>query len=203
MNDWVELNLPYYKHEIFVNDFKLPNLDKRAKKELGFNRKEMEAIYETVPKFMDEGYDKFEKSLSKFDDKLKVEFPDRDDNYRYERAKRLKASSNKNLKTLGTYLEMRFAIEDWENKQPEMIAYDKDFKEKLDAFQEEQKKISFTGLGLNKPGTLIEVKIGDELKQYLIGDINPICGVCDDCTEFDSRQTIVVRYKVVWSNETA
>lgn len=97
---------------------------------------------------------------------------------------------------------MRFAIEDWENKQPEMIAYDTDFREKHTAFQEELKKKSFSGMGLNKPGTLIEVKIGEELKQYLIGDINPICGVCDDCTEFSSRETIVVRYKVVWSNET-
>jgi len=52
---------------------------------------------------------------------------------------------------------------------------------------------SFSKRDLNKPGTLIELKNG---KQYLIGDINVMRGVCDDCVAFESS-TIVKRYKVL------
>ena len=53
---------------------------------------------------------------------------------------------------------------------------------------------SFCERKLNKPGTLIEIEDGS---QYLIGHINVVAGVCDDCVEFE-RDMIVVRYKVVW-----
>ncbi len=55
-------------------------------------------------------------------------------------------------------------------------------------------------MGLNKAGTLIEVKLGEETHQYLIGHINTNCGVCDDCVEFGS-DAIIKRYMVVWSAE--
>lgn len=51
----------------------------------------------------------------------------------------------------------------------------------------------FEDAGLAKPGTLVEVF--DE--HVLIGHINPLRGVCDDCVEF-SRDDIVTRYRVVW-----
>ena len=56
---------------------------------------------------------------------------------------------------------------------------------------------SFTGRGLNKPGTIIEVIVDGENKQYLMGDINISSGLCNDCSAFDS-DTIVKRYKVIW-----
>lgn len=204
MSDWIELNLPYYKSEYFDStDIKYPKLDKRAKKELGFNRKELDAIYDKIPKFMDVSYKKFEKALSNFDKKLSADLPQREEGWEKERAKRLLASSNKDLKVLGAYIEKKFQIEDWEGKQPDMIAYHKEFSEKSTAFHDNVKKQSFSGLGLDKPGTLIEVKVGEEVNQYLIGHINPNCGVCDDCVQFDNRTAIVLRYKVVWSDETA
>ena len=53
---------------------------------------------------------------------------------------------------------------------------------------------SFSGRGLNIPGVLIRMKDGEE---YLIGHINEIRGVCDDCTEFGS-DAIVAAYQFVW-----
>lgn len=50
----------------------------------------------------------------------------------------------------------------------------------------------FSNRNLNEPGTLVEVD-GD---CYLIGDINTLRGVCDDCTAFDKKE-IVSRYKVL------
>ena len=56
---------------------------------------------------------------------------------------------------------------------------------------------SFSGSeGLNKPGTLVRV----EGEVFLIGHINTIAGVCDDCCEF-SNEAIIVAYKVVWEEE--
>jgi len=63
--------------------------------------------------------------------------------------------------------------------------------------KEQEGKHGFDDHPLKKAGTLIEVLIGEEKKQFLIGHINESCGVCDDCTEF-SRHTIVLRAKVVW-----
>jgi hypothetical protein len=52
---------------------------------------------------------------------------------------------------------------------------------------------SFDGLGLNKPGTLVETNKGI----FLIGDINQNRGVCDDCEAFSIKE-IVKRYKIIW-----
>lgn len=58
----------------------------------------------------------------------------------------------------------------------------------------------FYSQGLNKPGTIIEVKFKDHYnkkktkRQFLIGDINTNAGVCDDCTAFD-RDAKVMKYK--------
>jgi len=49
---------------------------------------------------------------------------------------------------------------------------------------------------LNKPGTLVDV----DSKIYLIGHINPLSGICDDCTEFE-YDAIVKRYKVIWEED--
>lgn len=51
---------------------------------------------------------------------------------------------------------------------------------------------TFCQRGLNLPGTQIEVG-GDH---YLIGDINGLGGVCDDCCEVHSSD-IVTRYRVL------
>lgn len=57
---------------------------------------------------------------------------------------------------------------------------------------------SFENRGLNKPGVLIKTADG---KEYLIGNINEIRGVCDDCVEF-SENEIVAAYKIVWVPST-
>lgn len=59
----------------------------------------------------------------------------------------------------------------------------------------------FCNKNLNIPGTLIEVKYKDRhgkkyKEQFLIGDINTIAGVCDNCTAFE-REAVVCKYKVL------
>lgn len=49
---------------------------------------------------------------------------------------------------------------------------------------------------LNNSGTVIECDDGATL---LIGNINELSGVCDCCAEFTHGNTIIVRYKVVYT----
>ncbi len=66
---------------------------------------------------------------------------------------------------------------------------------------------SFVGDGLNKPGTLIEVRETADLsdpnsmtgtRQFLVGHINPNAGKCGCCGEI-RQGAIVTRYRVIWS----
>ena len=54
-------------------------------------------------------------------------------------------------------------------------------------------KDSFTERGLAQAGVLIDTKEGI----FLLGHINQLGGVCDDCKVFEP-ETIVRKYKVVW-----
>jgi len=56
---------------------------------------------------------------------------------------------------------------------------------------------SFSMRKLNVPGTLIQMKSGE---QYLIGHINPNRGVCDDCVMFHTTD-VVEQYKIVFTQE--
>jgi hypothetical protein len=55
---------------------------------------------------------------------------------------------------------------------------------------------------LRKPGVLIEVQDEDydgnklPIKRYLIGDINRVAGVCDDCSAFEDK-AIILRAKIM------
>jgi hypothetical protein len=79
------------------------------------------------------------------------------------------------------------------------LPYGPDYDDKFDEID------SFSKRGLNKPGTLIEVrhhkgsdKAPPYKRQYLIGHINTMRGICDDCTAFD-KEDKVLRYKVIWA----
>ena len=56
---------------------------------------------------------------------------------------------------------------------------------------------NFTDRGLNQSGTLIEIESGE---QFLIGDINDVGGICNDCRAFPDR-AVVKRYKIVWKRK--
>jgi hypothetical protein len=83
-------------------------------------------------------------------------------------------------------------IRDWKTAHPETIAWSSAY----DKVREQDKARTFAGRGLAQPGVQIEVEINGETKRFLIGHINQLRGVCDDCTEFDST-TIVQRYRVL------
>jgi len=90
------------------------------------------------------------------------------------------------------YKKFANKVQEWRKNHPLYLEYQED----IAAYDKEISLKSFCGQKLNKPGTLLEIKIGKELKQCLIGDINILGGVCDDCMGF-GKDAIVVRYKVL------
>lgn len=52
----------------------------------------------------------------------------------------------------------------------------------------------FRADGLAKPGIQIHVESG---KDYLIGDINELCGICDDCTAFFGTKIVEYYRKLI------
>lgn len=105
----------------------------------------------------------------------------------------VKVTKSKEYKSaVREYQAFRNKVEAWIKEQPESEAYN----EKMKQLDEAEKQKSFCGRELNKPGTFIEISDNKIVKQLLIGDINTLGGVCDDCMGF-SKDTIVVRYKVL------
>jgi hypothetical protein len=173
MSDWIEINLPWHISKSWdtpLFEEDAPDLDK-----------EMEGL--------------FGKSSQELYDKISNEewdlFLDNEEKASQE-------TRNKILK----YRELAGKEREFEDNNPEMQAWEKR-KEEFYNLQDKkflEKFPSFCGKGLNKSGILIEVKIKNEVKEFLIGDINEAKGVCDDCVEF-GNDTIVLRYKIIWNKQ--
>lgn len=177
--NWVELNLPF-KVDYYVG-FVGPELNKR--KLLSRFKKQGNEIVKAPTKKMEDYY--FDKFFS---------LHDHDDDGRKGKLKNL------NDPIINCVLEHKEFIkkyDQWLEQQPEFIEWAEEYDRAEMEFKNKQKQLSFCGRGLNKPGTLIEVVIGGKTETFLIGDVNCLGGVCDDCMMFD-RSVIVKRYAVVW-----
>jgi hypothetical protein len=129
----------------------------------------------------------------KLDKEIKAEFGKTPTEYYTYLCKTYGFETNKEyVKESKAYRRFCEKVRAWVKEQPATKKHQKE----LEAYNAELAKKSFCGRKLNQPGTLIEVKIDGELKQLLIGDINTLGGVCDDCMDF-GRDVIVVRYKVL------
>ena len=80
----------------------------------------------------------------------------------------------------------------WLEAQPEWQAY-KEALQQRNREQEDLKQESFTARKLNKPGTLVETADGQVV---LIGHMNALGGVCDDCRDITDA-TVIKRYAVL------
>ena len=202
MNEWIELNLPYATREYFDSSvLEYPDLEERAKNELGFNSDDVEKLYEKLPKYDDDSYNEYIDISDDITKEVRELLGDDKNQFRDIRVKKLLEHSREDIQSLGQYLNKNYQLENWTDKQPEEIAYREEYESKQKAFNEMISKKSFSGLGLNRAGVLIEVEIDEnKTEQYLIGHINTNCGVCNDCCEFDDDK-IVKRYKIVWTKE--
>jgi len=118
-----------------------------------------------------------------------------------KRKSRVRAAEERLAKKAGmsqVLVNMRLCqnIEMWRRELPEYKAYLAVRSAEFDRLQAGDDALTFKGQGLAVPGTQVEV----DGKAYLIGNINPNRGLCDDCTAFDS-DAIVTRHRVLCSPE--
>lgn len=204
---WIELNLPYsvYSYRQDRKYPKMPNLNHRAKKQLGMTIKENEKtlLSDNETDFINgviftEYYNEACNIENKLEKKKNLSYED----FIIEKNKKLQALAkhNKNIKKVLDYYDFKNRYEIWLEQQPEWVAYLEECNKIDEEYDNKIKSMSFVGLGLNQPGTLIEIDENGVSTQYLIGDINKLRGVCDDCVAF-RESAIVKRYKVIWREE--
>jgi hypothetical protein len=190
MSEWIECNLPWEADiEVRLPTFpEYPNMDKKVKKHFGYTEKEMEKSLFPGCKYANDH--PFFKQDQKIREKLENKYPN-------DWRDRLAKSRNPAVKAVNEWIKCRKEIEEWVSIQPEVIEWHKEYERVRVANIEKQNTASFCGARLNKPGTLIERKDGDEIAYEVIGHINKNGGVCDDCMGI-SKDTMILRYKMLW-----
>jgi len=184
--DWIEVNLPFEyslteKESAQFIAPPYPDLSNKEEKEFGIS------IEESRKFISDEEFDEYNKEF----DRLEMDKLGRNDII-----KKLSDLNNKSILKVLEHNILAKKIDDWYPLQPEIIEWHKQCDEIDKKRYEYLKDKRFVA----RPGILIEVEIDGVLEQFLIGHINPILGVCDDCTMF-TRKTIVKRYKIAWEPE--
>lgn len=198
--DWIECGLPWYLSAIDVDYKSPPDFSDRVREKFGFTEKELEKqtfgdhdFYWDSPV-----YKEFEKDSDYLKKTLSLESLD-NDNFEKEFKNSLKASPNESVQKVLAYYEKLNEINEFIHSQQEFIETE-EYNDKIQAEHESKMSTSsFTGAGLALPGTLIEIKkLDGTISQMLIGDINELGGVCDDCTGIRSDD-IIIRYKRIWT----
>lgn len=190
MSEWIKCGLPWDTQYVLPDMPPYPEMDDKVKAHFGYTEKEMEqSFFPGVDMICDHPYFEEETEIRW---ELEEKYPD-------DWQDRLNALDNDAVKTVEAWVKARKEIEAWEDDQPEVIAWNDEY-DRIYAEQGKQRsESSFCGAGLNKPGTLIERKDGDDISYMVIGHINAIGGSCDDCRGI-SDDTMILRYKVLWDD---
>jgi len=179
--DWTDVNLPYSSHgerDVEVVYPPTPDLDAEMTAHFGVSWDATEAVVEGPLKVQFRA----EREVIMQADTSPEEGPDPMDVHIDTWA----ASDDPDKAAFGRNVRIRQEMRQWECNHPLMVQNRKDRTGARLAG-------TFAGLGFARPGVQVEMADG---KQYLIGDVNKLGGVCDDCSAFNSTD-IVARYRVL------
>lgn len=192
--EWIEINLPWYISCYWENMPPEPNLEVREQEIFGISLKAFEIANE---KSLEE-YSKLLGDLRLLQDEARaLSYREGDHDFYLSPAYSQIAEKfwqqhqqDDCVVTNNAYSELSEKIFAWTDQQPEWKTYQQDKED----FLKIEKQKSFSGRGLAKPGTIIEMEDGSI---ELIGSINAAAGQCNDCQAFDN-DAIVTRYAVVY-----
>jgi hypothetical protein len=182
----------------------IPDLSEREKEKFGFSAAEKQReLFGKSEWVSHPSFDKMEKVRFQIQQDLheEGELEDFSKKFETETNRRLRLSKDADVKKQLEWIDFERQYRDWQGKQPEIIAWHQEADALHQDWAAKQNQKSFYGRGLAKAGTLIEVKEGKKTKQYLIGNINELGGICDDCCIPDNAK--VKRYKVIWSSDAS
>lgn len=203
MADWIEINIPFSEDtSSFPPEREYPDLSGRAKKELGFTEKDIGKVYNLFAKLPEKEYAQHIARKEHAETALQIELGECSEQFFNTKLRdKLANSKYKSLRALVDWGSKCDIYDAWDKVQPENIKADEEYKLSYKAWKEKEDLKSFCGRGLNIPGTLIEVSNNGNISKYLLGDVNVLGGVCDDCPAF-SKEIIVTRYKVLCTTTT-
>ena len=187
--EWIEINLPYALTTQMFRFERAPTLDDKVRAQFGVTNTELEDRIDALDSEVQwEAYTQARCLMEQHD---------------HDAVKALEAFQ-KTRPTEEPLLRIAQGIHDtllrnqilhWWHQQPEVKQWDAD---RIQAERDwRAAHQTFCDLDLNQPGTLIELEDGT---RHLIGSINAVQGVCDDCVAFEST-TIVKRYAVLTTPE--
>lgn len=184
---WIEINLPFSFDPTEDDEAKdpLPDIEDDIRAQFGHMPYEITAsINERWPTFFD---DRAMVEADTYDHFSSTGNPDAVSEEDWQAHMRdLLLGINPEYDEALRLVAVRNAAQDASWNHPEMKAWDARTKGV-------RRNRTFTGRGLALPGVQVEMADGS---RHLIGDINKVGGVCDDCTAFDSA-AIVTRYRVL------
>lgn len=206
MSDWIEINLPWngtlsLEFKEYPNDI----VDKLVREKFGATSEEAAATFAAK-----HGKDYFvfiseieRKEINILLKEMGLEYTDQlsGESYSsfykeiYKRARDV--IRNPIMAEIDKLLDFFREINEFVPTIPEAIEFFKEQEENAEKVKEWEQKFSFYSSPLRRAGVLIEVKHTDEtVKKYLLGNINCVGGVCNDCVAF-GNDAIVLRAKVL------
>lgn len=198
---WKKLNLPFNHRPEYPNYPAPPDLDDRLREELGTTPEEMvKEIWPIEPGIEYPGQHPDNIAFSQIRNKIVEKLSEEDklfgQDFEDEVERRLRKSKDKRVIKAMKLKDFQCATDEWWEKQPEAIAYKATCDRLKLEVDERAAKKSFRGAGLCKAGVLMEVEEEGKTRHVLIGHINELGGLCDDCHMNDD--VLVKRYKILW-----
>lgn len=195
MSQWIEFNGKWRDNDIcFPEQYEVPNLEAKAIVELGFGEQQLEEMLAVIHKVRSDD----EPRSFVFDELERLEEENENDSAAYECA--VKAHPDNRIQVCHERRQKLRQFNEWYHLQPETKKYDQEYKARQKAYLKEHDK-SFYRTGMAKAGVMVEFESNGEVVQRLIGHVNELGGVCNDCAEI-SAETTILRYRVVWNGES-
>lgn len=190
--NWIEFGLPWYVSDLAPDEELQSLLPTYPREQLApIVREKFGTTYEEID-------EKIESIPEKKKSRLMLKFNELQKKFDYEKERKelIDLTDDKELKKYLNMIQLRADINAFEVETDIFKNYrKKDNQIRAEYFKSRPKK-SFRP-DLAKPGTLIELQSG---KRMIIGHINALGGVCDDCSGINDED-IVVRYAVIYNGD--
>ena len=168
-NEWIEINLPWWK------EFSLDRPDYPA-----------EITEQAITK-----------QFGKHQEDIKREFKEKHNKDLWEVMYEISEDDDHPLANeVNALSSLLKDMENFELELPEAIKWEEECEQVRLKEVEESKKHSFRYSDLRRPGVLLEVQQEGSVKQHLIGNVNAQGGLCNCCSGFRDN-AIVLRAKVL------
>lgn len=209
MIDWIDINLPWKKCvELEDPQYPAELVDSLTRERFGFTKEEFSNAFEDKhgQAYWQVSYsvECREKELLMKECNIESTYDwtdEQHEEFEAEKARRVNdVTRNHIMAEVQKHIATLKAMNEFAQNLPEVDAWGKECQRIHELEREEEKKVSFYASDLRRPGVLIEVQHenveGTVVRKYLIGNMNCVGVVCDDCVAFEN-DAVVLRAKVL------